>query len=451
MSWPSYPQYSDSGVEWLCRVPSGWAVLPLKNVATVFPSSVDKHSHDNETPVQLCNYTDVYKNERISGALDFMKATATPEEIRKFTLKQGDTIITKDSETADDIGISAYVEETLPDVLCGYHLSVVRPLPGLDGRFVKRLFDSHYLKASMEVSANGLTRVGLGQYAIDNLDIPLPPPDEQVQIADFLEAETGKIDVLIGKQEHLVATLREDRTATITHAVTRGLDPAVGMVQPHNAELPACPKHWTVQISLKRLAEVQTGLTLGKAVDPVEAVDVPYLRVANVQTSGVNLDEVKTVAVHRSELSRYLLRDGDVLMTEGGDIDKLGRGCVWSGEISPCIHQNHVFAVRCTDALSSGFLVYLLDTAVARNYFFMTAKKTTNLASTNSTTLGAFTFSLPPRAEQDEIVDHLNERCAGLDALIAKANAVIAVLREYRAALITDAVTGKIDVRAAVA
>lgn len=246
-------------------------------------------------------------------------------------------------------------------------------------------------------------------------------------------------------------TLREDRTATITHAVTKGLDRSVDLVQPHNSALPTCPSHWTAQIHLKRLAEVQIGVTLGKSVDPAEAVEVPYLRVANVQTSGVDLNEVKTVAVHRSELSRYLLNGGDVLMTEGGDIDKLGRGCIWSGEISPCIHQNHVFAVRCKDTLSSAFLVYLLDTAVARNYFFMTAKKTTNLASTNSTTLGAFTFSLPPRAEQDKIVRHLNERCERLDALIAKANAVIEVLREYRSALITDAVTGKIDVREAVA
>lgn len=451
MNWPSYPEYVSSGVCWLEDIPSGWDVVPLKHVATVFPSNVDKHTKDSEIPVRLCNYTDVYYNDAINGDLDFMEATATKDEIRKFTLKRGDTIITKDSESADDIGLSAYVEQSLAGVLCGYHLSVIRPSDRLNGRYVKRLFDSHYLKAIMEVSANGLTRVGLGQYAIDNLDIPLPPLSEQAQIVEFLEEETTKIDALIAKQEQLIATLREDRSATITQAVSTGLDPTAELTQPHNSALPPCPKHWTQQIALKRVAEVQTGLTLGKSVDPDDAVDVPYLRVANVQTGGVDLEEVKTVPVHRSELARYLLKSGDVLMTEGGDIDKLGRGCVWSGEISPCVHQNHVFAVRCKNTLSSAFLVYLLDTAVARNYFFMTAKKTTNLASTNSTTLGAFTFSLPPRHEQDEIVIHLNDRCARLDRLVLEANAVIAVLREYRSALITDAVTGKIDVREAVA
>jgi type I restriction enzyme S subunit len=160
---------------------------------------------------------------------------------------------------------------------------------------------------------------------------------------------------------------------------------------------------------------------------------------------------VKTVELHRAEVSNYLLRAGDVLMTEGGDIDKLGRGCLWRGEISPCVHQNHVFATRCSDDLNSNFLVYLLDTSVARNYFFMTAKKTTNLASTNSTTLGRFSFALPPRSEQDQIVEFLDERSRKIDSLIAKANEVIETMREYRSALITDAVTGKIDVRESVA
>jgi type I restriction enzyme, S subunit len=113
------------------------------------------------------------------------------------------------------------------------------------------------------------------------------------------------------------------------------------------------------------------------------------------------------------------------------------------------VHQNHVFAVRCADDLNSSFLVYLLDTSVARNYFFMTAKKTTNLASTNSTTLGRFSFALPPRVEQDQIVEFLDQRCGKIDALVAKANEVIATLLEYRSALITDAITGKIDVREA--
>lgn len=429
-------------------LPSEWVTRRLKHLLAEplkYGANEAALSDDRDDP-RFVRITDIADD----GTLRPDTFRSLPTEVAQpFLLKDGDILFARSGAT---VGKSImYSEAWGPCCFAGY---LIRARPDLNKALPEyiryfsesRLYWQHITSEQIQATIQNVSAERYG-----NLPVPMPDVAGQREIVRFLNRETSKIDTLIAKQEQLIATLREDRTATITHAVTNGLDPTVDMVQPHNSELPACPEHWTVQISLKRLAEVQTGLTLGKSVDPVESVDVPYLRVANVQTSGVNLNDVKTVAVHRSELSRYLLRHGDVLMTEGGDIDKLGRGCVWSGEISPCIHQNHVFAVRCTDALSSDFLVYLLDTAVARNYFFMTAKKTTNLASTNSTTLGAFSFSLPPRTEQDEIVGHLNERCAGLDALVAKANAVIKVLREYRAALITDSVTGKIDVRGAVA
>ncbi len=114
MSFPRYPKYKPSGVEWLGDVPERWDVQRLKRACRVFPSNIDKKSYDGETPVVLCNYTDVYYNERITRAIDFMPATATTDQITKFTLRAGDTIITKDSETADDIAVAAYV--TGPEV-----------------------------------------------------------------------------------------------------------------------------------------------------------------------------------------------------------------------------------------------------------------------------------------------------------------------------------------------
>ena len=187
MSLPRYLEYKASGVEWLGDVPGHWEVKRLKQVCHVFPSNVDKKSHDGETPVKLCNYTDVYYNDTITSDMEFMAATASTEQIAKFTLRAGDTIITKDSETADDIAIGAYVPADLPGVICGYHLSMIRPKVGTHGAFVKQLFDSTYVKSCVEVRANGLTRVGLGQYQIDNLELPFPPVKEQQTIAAFLD------------------------------------------------------------------------------------------------------------------------------------------------------------------------------------------------------------------------------------------------------------------------
>ncbi|WP_323033085.1 restriction endonuclease subunit S [Paracoccus sp. (in: a-proteobacteria)] len=221
-----YPAYKDSGVEWLGEVPEGWEVLDLKHLCYVFPSNVDKHSHPDETPVQLCNYTDVYYNDRITASLKFMEATATDAEIAKFSLRVGDVIFTKDSETADDIGIAAIVSEELPGIVCGYHLSIARPNDGVDGRFIKAFFNSAAAKGYFAVSANGLTRVGLGQSAINNLQLAVPPLPEQRAIAAFLDRETAKIDGLIEEQRRLIALLAEKRQATISHAVTRGLNPS---------------------------------------------------------------------------------------------------------------------------------------------------------------------------------------------------------------------------------
>jgi type I restriction enzyme S subunit len=214
----------DSGVEWLGEVPEHWTVKRLKRACHVFPSNVDKKSHEGETPVLLCNYTDVYYNEVINLGIEFMPATASPDQIAKFTLRAGDTIITKDSETADDIAIGAYVPADLPGVVCGYHLSLIRPMPITDGAFVKRLFDSIYAKSCFEVRANGLTRVGLGQYALDNVELPFPPLAEQTRIAAFLDHETGRIDTLIAKTEKAIELAQEHRSALVSAAVTGKID-----------------------------------------------------------------------------------------------------------------------------------------------------------------------------------------------------------------------------------
>ena len=213
-----------SGIEWLGDVPAHWEIKRLKLACHVFPSNVDKKSHDGEEPVLLCNYTDVYYNDKITSGMEFMAATASSNQIVKFTLRAGDTIITKDSETADDIAIGAYVQVDLPGVICGYHLSILRPMYGTNGAFIKRLFDSTYIKSCVAVRANGLTRVGLGQYAIDNLEIPFPALVEQTAIADFLDSELAKLDILTVEAQRAIDLFQERRTALISAAVTGKID-----------------------------------------------------------------------------------------------------------------------------------------------------------------------------------------------------------------------------------
>ena len=446
MSFPAYPAYKDSTISWLGRVPSHWNVLRLKHACEVFPSNVDKHARDDEPPVRLCNYTDVYYNERITADMPFMEATASEEQIARFTLRGGDTIITKDSETADDIAVAAYVPDDLPGVVCGYHLSMVRPRGSTFGAFVKRLFDSVYAKARFAVAANGLTRVGLGQYAVDNIDLPFPPADEQRAIAAFLDRETAKIDALVEEQKRLIELLKEKRQAVISQAVTKGLDPSVPMKDSGVAWLGAVPAHWDLA-RLKFVAHVQTGVAKGKDTIGKVTIEVPYLRVANVQDGYLDLDEVSTIEIPADDLPRYRLRAGDVLMNEGGDFDKLGRGHVWDGSIDPCIHQNHVFAVR-PMGISPRWLNAVTSSDYAQFFFMSRSKQSTNLASISSTNLMEFPVVIPPAVEQEALLNAIDAQCATCDRMIESGESAIQLLLERRSVLISAAVTGKIDVRA---
>ena len=292
MSFPRYPHYMDSGVEWLGEVPEHWEVMRLKRIAEVWPSNVDKKSADDETPVRLCNYTDVYYNDWITADAEFMTATASAAQIEKFTLRAGDTIITKDSETVDDIAVAAYVPEDLPGVVCGYHLSMIRPRrPGM-GSFIKRFFDSVFAKAAVQVLANGLTRVGLTQYALDNLLVPLPSREECAAISSFLDRETAKIDALIAEQQRLIELLKEKRQAIISHAVTRGLNPDAPM-KPSGVEwLGDVPAHWRV-LPLMRLTPDDRQIMYGIVLPGPDVDDgVPIVKGGDVSPGRLNLQSL---------------------------------------------------------------------------------------------------------------------------------------------------------------
>ena len=139
---------------WTEKIPSGWSVTRLDAVADVLFSNVDKHTVEGETPVRLCNYVDVYKNDHITGALDFMEASADEREIKKFQIRRGDILATKDSEEWDDIAISSLVAEELPHVLCGYHLAMIRPrLKSVCGSYIAWLHASKSFRAQYEAKA----------------------------------------------------------------------------------------------------------------------------------------------------------------------------------------------------------------------------------------------------------------------------------------------------------
>jgi type I restriction enzyme S subunit len=196
------------------------------------------------------------------------------------------------------------------------------------------------------------------------------------------------------------------------------------------------PKGWKLE-RLDRLAEIQTGIAKGAQKEKL-VVSLPYLRVANVQDGHVDLTEMKVIEVPVRKVDRYRLRHGDLLMTEGGDFDKLGRGCIWEGQIEPCVHQNHVFAVRVTSAeLCNDFLAKLTASPWGRRYFLGCSKQSTNLASINTSQLKAFPVLVPPLPEQKKIAAILGAWDRAIEKLQALVMAKTERLRALRQQLLT--------------
>ena len=199
-------------------------------------SNVDKKSVEGQDMVQLCNYVDVYHHERIHAQMDFMMATAIPSQIHRFSLRRGDVLITKDSETPLDIAVPAVVSEDLPGVLCGYHLALIRPVSDCVGAFLAYAIGALGPRNQYHIEAKGITRFGLTANAIGSSVLPIPPTAEQQAIADHLDRETAKIDALTAKITESIGLLDEYRAALISAAVTGKID-----VRDHPAATPTPP------------------------------------------------------------------------------------------------------------------------------------------------------------------------------------------------------------------
>jgi len=214
----------DAGVEWLGKVPERWEVRRMRDVVDMRVSNVDKHVRESEISVRLCNYVDVYKNDCINQKIDYMRATATPDEVERFRLVTGDVLITKDSETWNDIGVPALVTEPADDLISGYHLALLRPSNRLSGGYLLRALQSKGIACQFHVEAKGVTRYGLSHAAIKSIWLPLPAFSEQEAIVEYLDRATADIDTAISSAEREIGLLDEYRTRLIADVVTGKLD-----------------------------------------------------------------------------------------------------------------------------------------------------------------------------------------------------------------------------------
>lgn len=417
---------------WREHLPSGWTVMPLKAVADYMVSNVDKHSFEDEIPVRLCNYTDVYKNEFIHPGMDLMQATATEAEIEKFQLRVADVVITKDSERWDDIAIPALVTETAEDLVCGYHLAMIRASDDrINGAFLFRLLQSRDIRLPLELASTGVTRFGLGKEEIGKLEIPVPPIQVQKRIVDHLNSETSTIDALMQEGQRLLTLIQEKRTVQVSHAITQGLGSGNNLKPSGFPWLGDIPQHWDVQRSKRLLLERNERSETGEE----EMLTVSHL-------TGVTPRSEKDVNMFEAESNEgcKLVSPNDlVINTLWAWMGAMGVSR-YEGIVSPAYH---VYSIG--QGLEPAYVDHLvrIDAFKAEVIRFSKGVWSSRLRLYPE---GLFEIWLPvpPREEQKAIVAFLateRERTAALEKSLRES---LELLQERRRALITAAVTGQI-------
>lgn len=454
--YPTYAEYKDSGLTWQGAIPKHWSRAKFKFLARQgkvfasgpFGSSIGSQFYrDKGVPVIRGNNLSLNgdKPKYVDDGYVFLDEDKA-NDLSNAEVLSGDLVFTARG-TVGQVGL-------IPDdgtikwdraILSANQLRYRNKCAKLSSMYLWYLFSSWLVRTQILLSSDSVAQPNLNLGSLKDLHLLCPEFDEQEKIANFLDHETAKIDTLIEKQQQLIKLLKEKRQAVISHAVTKGLNPNAPMRDSGVEWLGEVPVGWVVR-RLKHASKLQSGIPKGKDLTGKISISVSMLRVANVQDGYLNLEDVHNMKIEPDQLARYALENGDVLMNEGGDNDKLGRGAVWQCEIEPCIHQNHVFAIR-PYSIEPEWLDLVTRASYAKFHFFRVAKQSTNLASISSTNIKETPLVIPPEKERAEIMEYVKRKVDAFDNAEVKCSAQINLLKERRTALISAAVTGKIDVR----
>lgn len=444
MRLPVYTHYQESNIEGLGPLPSHWKVSRLGYEAWVRARLGWKGLKAEE-------YVDdgfaFLSTPNIKGRqIDFTNVNcitqARYDESPEIKLARKDVLLAKDGSTLGTVNVVRHLRRP---ATVNSSIAVITPRGKLDGIFLYYLFQSEFLQNTIQSLKGGMGVPHLFQEDLNKFRIPLPPLCEQFAIGFFLDRETEKIDALIAEQEKLITLLAEKREATISHAVTRGLNRDVPMQESGVVWLGKVPAHWTLPPLYMRYSS-----ELGKMLDASRITGrhlVPYLRNVDVQWDAISYTDLPVMDIQTNEYERYTVRDGDLLVCEGGEI---GRAAVVQNPVDLIGFQKALHRLR---AISSEeyprYMFYIFAWASKAGAFAGEGQST--IAHLTGEQLRKYRFPCPPLAEQQLIAHFLDAELAKLGLLAAEANRAVSLLKERRSALIAAAVTGQIDVRDAMA
>lgn len=442
-----YPNNKPSGVEWLGDVPEHWEVKRLKNAATIN----DETLPETTDPGYEFDYVDIGSVNAVEGicTTERMVFENAPSRARR-KVQKGDTIV---STVRTYLRAIAPIAREVENLVVSTGFTVVRPSK-TDAVFLSYALRESSFVESVVARSVGVSYPAVNASEVGGIPIPFPPLSEQHAIAAFLDRETTRLDTLVAKKRELMERLNEKRTALISRTVTRGLPPdaarAAGLpvnppLKPSGVEwLGDVPEHWEVTTVLKMAQQIQTG-PFGSQLHTSDYVEdgIPLVNPAHIISGKLVPDSLCSVGKETSSrLNKYHLQTGDIIMGRRGEI---GRCAVVSNCESGWLCGTGSLIIRFWEGEPSFF--YYIFSATGFNKLLELHAVGSTMLNINPSLIGRMLIPLPPLPEQQAIAAYLDTETAKIDALVAKIEEAIERLQEYRTALITAAVTGKVDVR----
>lgn len=446
MSFPKYPAYKDSGVEWLGQVPEHWEVDRIKASIVSSKNGIwGDESKGDENDIPCVRVADFDRQKLRVELTEPTIRNVTSREREGRTLNKGDLLLEKSGGGENQpVGCVVLYDDERPAV-CSNFVARVQLKPGMGSSFWRYVHAAAYAVRLTTGSINQTSGIqNLDQDRYFNERAAFPPPEEQTAIATFLDHETAKIDALVAEQEKLITLLQEKRQAVISHAVAKGLNPNAPMKDSGIEWLGEVPAHWDVR-ALKNI--VSTPITDGPHETP-QFLDegVPFVSAEAVSQGFINFEKIRghiSAEDHQRYSQKYLPRRGDVYMVKSGATTGVTAIVETDQEFNI---WSPLAALRCGDKMLPKFLLHYMRSrhfqeAVTLNWSFGTQQ------NIGMGVIGNLSAPVPPLEEQTVIAFLLDQETAKLDTLTAEARTAITLLQERRTSLISAAVTGQIDVR----
>ena len=445
-----YDSYKDSGVEWIGDIPNHWHVKRLKNIGSLYTGLSGKSGSDFEkVPTEnlkpFINFTNIANNKYIVGDnFGFVKIN---ENENQNQVKKNDLFFLMSSENQEDVGKSAlllndYDELYLNSFCKGFRLTI-----NSDARFINYLLTSSALSQLISLEGRGFTRINLRMEGVENLPIILPQSiEEQTAIANFLDQKTTQIDHLIAKKEKFIQLLEEERVAVINQAVTKGLDPNVSMRDSGIEWLGEIPEHWEVKrIKHTTYVKGRIGWKGLRSDEFLEFSDSYVVTGTDFDNGNVKWDTCYQVPLDRYEDDPFIkLKNNDLLITKDGTIGKIA---IVKDMPKIATLNSGVFLTRPqNNEYLQEYMYWILYSDVFKTFYDYN-KSGSTIQHLYQNVFNEFKYTLPSLKEQTEIVKYLDKKNVEINQIKHKVQHEIELLKEYKTALISEVVTGKVDVR----